>query len=94
MTNEQDLPNDQELELLTVSDDAAEAKMIEEMLRNNGIESVLQGDVNSVLPAGDLDDIQIFVKPADLGKAAELLDDYFTGEESEETPDESDSFPV
>jgi hypothetical protein len=91
MTNEQDLPNEA-LELLTVSTDPAEAKMIEEMLKNNGIECVLQGDVNAVLPAGDLDDIQIFVKPEDFAKAEELIDTYFTGDD--EVTDEPGSFPV
>ncbi|MBI4474969.1 MAG: DUF2007 domain-containing protein, partial [Acidobacteria bacterium] len=54
MRNEKDLPEDDALELVTVCDDPAEAKMIEEMLQNNGIDCVLQGDVSAVLPAGDL----------------------------------------
>lgn len=88
MTNEQDLPDEQPLELLTVSNDPTEAKMIEEMLKNNDIDCMLQGDVNAILPAGDLDDIQIYVKPGDLEKAQELIEAYFTGEGSTESGDE------
>jgi Putative prokaryotic signal transducing protein len=88
MTNEQDLPDEQPLELLTVSNDPTEAKMIEEMLQNNEIDCMLQGDVNAILPAGALDDIQIYVKPGDLEKAQELIEAYFPGEESTESGDE------
>ena len=88
MTNEQDLPDEQPLDLLTVSNDPTEAKMIEEMLKNNDIDCMLQGDVNAILPAGDLDDIQIYVKPGDLEKAQELIEAYFTGEEITESGDE------
>jgi putative signal transducing protein len=88
MTNEQELPDEQPLELLTVSNDPTEAKMIEEMLKNNEIDCMLQGDVNAILPAGDLDDIQIYVKPGDLEKGQELIEAYFTGEESTESGDE------
>ena len=74
MTNEPDLPNAQPLALLTVSNDPTAAKMIEEMLQNNEIDCMLQGDVNAILPAGALDDIQIYVKPGDLEKAQELIE--------------------
>jgi hypothetical protein len=96
MTNEQDLPDDEALELLTVCEDPTEAKMIEEMLKNNDIDCVLQGDVNAILPAGDLDDIQIFVKPDDLPKAQELIDDYFTADDDAivDMSDESEGDPV
>ena len=38
MTNEKDLPNDEPLEMVAVAG-PAEAQMIEEMLKNNGIDS-------------------------------------------------------
>jgi len=88
MRNEKDLPEDDALELVTVCDDPAEAKMIEEMLQNNGIDCVLQGDVNAVLPAGDLDDIQIFVKAEDFMKAEELIEAFFTDAAEEGLQDE------
>jgi hypothetical protein len=79
MTNEQDLPDDQPLELVAVAG-PTEAQMIEELLRNNGIQSSLQGNVSSMpLPTvSDLDEIRIFVKPADFARAQELVDGYFT----------------
>jgi hypothetical protein len=88
MTNEQDLPDAQPLALLTVSNDPTAAKMIEEMLQNNEIDCMLQGDVNAILPAGALDDIQIYVQPDDLEKAQELIEAYFPGKASTESGDE------
>lgn len=90
MTNEQDLPNEDELEVVSVCDDPSEAKMIEEMLQNNGIDCVLQGDVNAVLPAGDLDDIQILVKPEDFLKAEELVDAFFSPMDKDEMDEEDE----
>ena len=46
MTDEQDLPNDEPLEMVAVSG-PAEAQMIEEILKNNGIDCTLQGDIAS-----------------------------------------------
>jgi hypothetical protein len=57
-----------------------EAQMIEELLRNNGIESTLQGNVPSnLLPTeSDLDEVRIWVNPSDVSKAQELVDAFFT----------------
>jgi hypothetical protein len=79
MTNEKDLRNDEPLDMVAVAG-PAEAQMIEEMLKNNGIECTLQGDVVSTpWPThSDLDEIRIFVKHADLAKAEELVEGYFT----------------
>jgi hypothetical protein len=58
----------------------AEAQMIEEMLKNNGIDSSLQGDVASTpLPAmSDLDEVRIFVKHEDVQRAQEMVETFFT----------------
>src|SRR5213083_1738454 len=79
MTNEKDLSNDEPLEMVAVAG-PAEARMIEEMLKNNGIDCSLQGDVVSTpWPTGtDLDEIRIFVKPQDVARAEELVEAYFT----------------
>jgi hypothetical protein len=57
-----------------------EASMIEELLRNNGIESTLQGNVPAnLLPLeNDFDEVRIWVKPEDAATAQELVDAFFT----------------
>jgi predicted adenylyl cyclase CyaB len=79
MTNEKDVRNGEPLEMVAVAG-PAEAQMIEEMLKNNGIDSSLQGDVASTpLPTmSDLDDVRIFVKHENAGRAQEIVDAFFT----------------
>jgi hypothetical protein len=57
-----------------------EAQMIQELLKNNGIESTLQGNVPSnVLPTeSDLDEVRIWVKRDQASAAQELVDAFFT----------------
>ncbi len=68
---------DEGLELVKVCG-PTEAEMIAEMLRNNGIESTLQGENAAIaLPAtGDLDEVRVWVNPEDAGKARELIDAF------------------
>ena len=86
---------------------ATEAQMIEELLKKNGIESTLQGNVSAnVLPfENDLDEVRIWVKREDAATAQELVDAFFTpvgkdelAEGSEElgveNPDEPGGFTV
>ena len=91
MTNEKNLPNHQPLEMVAVAG-PAEAQMIEEILKNNGIECSLQGDVFSTPwpTTSDLDEIRVFVKQADSGHAQELIEAYFTPVAKDELA-ESDS---
>jgi hypothetical protein len=79
MTEERDLSNDQPLEMVAVAG-PAEAQMIEEILKNNGIECSLQGDVVSTPwpTTSDLDEVRIFVKQRDSARAQELVEAYFT----------------
>jgi hypothetical protein len=79
MTNETDLPYDEPLKMVAVAG-PAEAQMIEEILKNNGIECTLQGDVVSTPwpTRSDLDEIRIFVKPEDASRAEELVEAFFT----------------
>ena len=106
MTNEKDLPEHQPLKMIAVSG-PAEAQMIEEMLKTNGIDCSLQGDVVSTPwpTASDLDEIRIFVKPEDVARANELVEAFFTPvgkdelEEGEpelgvEDPDEPGGFKI
>jgi hypothetical protein len=79
MTREQDLPNDEPLKMVAVAG-PAEAQMIAEVLKNNGIESTLQGDVVSTpWPTfSDFDEVRIFVKCEDAVRAQELVEGFFT----------------
>jgi len=79
MTNEQDLPDDEPLEMVAVAG-PAEAQMIEEMLKNNGIDCSLQGDVVSTTwpTVSDLDEVRVFVKHKDAALAQELVEGFFT----------------
>jgi hypothetical protein len=105
-TNEKDLPEDEPLEVVSVSG-PAEAQMIEEMLRNNGIDCTLQGAGSSnPLPSqSDLDEVRVLVRPSDVGRAGELVEAFFTPvgkdelteEQSElgvENPDEPSGFKI
>jgi hypothetical protein len=66
------------LELVKVSG-PTEAEMIGEMLKNNGIESTLQGEIaaNTLPATGNLDEVRIWVKPEDAERARELVDAFF-----------------
>jgi len=79
MTHENTPDADERLEVVAVTG-PAEAQMIEETLRNNGIECSLQGNVGSNLwPAtSDLDEVRIFVRHSDLERANELLVAFYT----------------
>src|SRR5215510_11977400 len=79
MTNERDLPNQEPLVVVAVAG-PAEAQMIAELLKNNGIDCSLQGDVISTpWPTGsDLDEIRVFVKRTDVPAAQELVEGFFT----------------
>ena len=79
MTNEKDLAKDEPLEMVAVAG-PAEAQMIAEILRNNGIECTLQGDVVSTpWPThSDLDEVRVFVVKLDSARAEELIEAYFT----------------
>ena len=85
MTQENTSNQDEPLEVVAVSG-PAEAQMIEETLRNNGIECYLQGNVASnPLPAtGDLDEVRILVKPGDTARANELVAAFYTPVEKNE----------
>ncbi len=79
MTNEKDVSDTERLEIVAVAG-PAEAQMIEEILKNNGIGVSLQGAVVSTPwpTVSDLDEVRIFVKQADFPLAQELVEGYFT----------------
>jgi hypothetical protein len=79
MANEKDLLDDEPLKMVAVSG-PAEAQMIEEVLKNNGIDCTLQGDVVSTPwpTKSDLDEIRVFVNARDASRAEELVQAFFT----------------
>jgi len=87
--------NNEPLEMVAVAG-PAEAQMIEEMLRNNGIESTLQGDVvSNPLPAmGDLDEVRVFVKRHDAARAQEFVEAFFTPVAKDELTEDSTDLGV
>jgi hypothetical protein len=95
MTEERDLSNDQPLEMVAVAG-PAEAQMIEELLKNNGIECSLQGDVISTPwpTTSDLDEVRVFVKQKDSARAQELVEAYFTPVAKDELTEENTGLGV
>ena len=63
-----------------------EAPMIEELLRHNGIESVIQGEKSaSVLPAvGELTEVRIWVKESAVTRSQQLIEAFFESSEPKE----------
>jgi hypothetical protein len=62
-----------------------EGPMIEELLKNNGIECILQGKVTaSTLPAaGELTQVRVWVRASDQAAADDLIEAFFeTGDAS------------
>jgi hypothetical protein len=106
VTNEKDVPEDEPLEVVAVAG-PAEAQMIEELLKNNGIDCTLQGDVVSTPwpTVSDLDEVRVFVRRSDSAHAQELVDGFFTpvakdelsegeSELGVEDPDEPSGFKI
>jgi hypothetical protein len=79
MINERNLPDEERLEIVAVAG-PAEAQMIEELLKNNGIDCSLQGDVASTTwpTVSDLDEVRVLVKHKDVPVAQELVEGFFT----------------
>ena len=78
MTN-REVRNEEPMELVKICG-PAEADMIEEMLRNNGIPASLQGEfaANTLPATGDLDEVRIWVRRQDTERARELVEAFFT----------------
>ncbi len=83
------------LVLLAVFPNAAEARLIQELLENNGIEAVLRGDMD---PIGNVTGTgpALLVEEADLPQAQEIYEAFFSGgegEPSETTPEDVSDGP-
>lgn len=87
-----------ELAELATFPNAPEAEMIQELLEDNGISTVLRGDIDPLGVVAGSTIITLLVKHADLPEAQKLYEGYFAGEvEQEEQPEsgaeEGDSDP-
>jgi hypothetical protein len=84
------LPEEGPMELVKVCG-PTEAEMIAEVLRNNGIDCTLQGELSAnTLPAtGDLDEVRIWVESQDAVRASGLIDAFFTPVSKDELSDAS-----
>ena len=58
---------------------ATDAEMIQELLKNNGIDVVLQGERTALtLPAaGELTEVRVWVQETDVAKAEQLIQAFF-----------------
>jgi hypothetical protein len=95
MTNERDLQDDEPLKVVAVAG-PAEAQMIEEMLKNNGIDCSLQGDVVSTPwpTVSDLDEVRVLVSAEHFGRADELVNAFFTPVAKDELADDQSELGV
>ena len=92
MTEEKDLPNREPLEVVAVAG-PAEAQMIEELLKNNGIDCSLQGNIPSQPwpTLSDLGEVRVLVMRKDVEQAQELIEGFFTPVAKDELIDEGES---
>jgi hypothetical protein len=83
--------DERELVELAVFPNASEARLVQELLENNGIEAVLRGDTD---PIGNVTGIgpALLVQEAVLPQAREIYEAYFAGgDESDEAGPEDTS---
>jgi hypothetical protein len=80
--------SDERLTLVRVTG-PVEAPMIQELLKHNGIDSILQGEAAaSELPAmGDLNEVRVWVRESNQTRAHDLIEAFFetSGEASGDT---------
>jgi hypothetical protein len=75
-----------ELELVDLGSfpDPMEAQMIQELMENNGIISILQSDFNAGAGTYTASPNALLVRKSDFLKARELYEQYFEGDQPEE----------
>jgi hypothetical protein len=61
----------------------AEADMIQELLEQNGIETVVQGEVDPIGIASRAESTKLLVEKKDLAQAQEIYSAYFAGDATE-----------
>ncbi len=83
-----------ELAELATFPNASEAEMIQELLEDNGISTVLRGDVDPLGVVAGATIITLLVKQDNLPEAQKLYSEYFVGEVQEEPQPEADDEEV
>lgn len=79
--------NSDELVVLATFNTVAEADMVQELLENNGIVSVLHGETDPIGAAGRAEAISLSVEKQDSANAQGLYEAFFAGDASaEENP--------
>ena len=70
-----------------------EGPMIEELLENNEIDCILQGEMSAatIPSAGDMTEVRVWVRESDQERAGQIIDAFFEGMEGEEE-EEQDTF--
>ena len=76
-TREKPDPGELELVELASFPDLMEAQMIQELLQNNGIESILQSDFNAGAGTYTASPNALLVRKSDFLRARELYEEYF-----------------
>jgi hypothetical protein len=73
-----------ELVVLATFKTVAEADMVQELLENNGILSVIHGQTDPIGAAGRAEPISLSVESKDAATAQELYEAFFAGDETAE----------
>ncbi len=86
-----EIPDPGELELVELSSfpDPMEAQMIQELLENNGIESILQSDFNAGAGPYTASPNALLVRKTEFLRAREIYEEYFEGDRADLQPDQN-----
>jgi hypothetical protein len=63
----------------------SEAEMVQELLEQNGIETIVQGEIDPIGIASRAESTRLLVEKKDLAQAQELYNAYFAGDAIEST---------
>ncbi len=70
---------------------SSEAEMIQELLEQNGIRTVLRGDVDPIGVASGATPSTLLVERRDLPNAREIYEDYFAGDQAVVEPEDEEA---
>jgi hypothetical protein len=76
-------PDSLYLVILASFANVSEAEMVQELLEQNGIETIVQGEIDPIGIASRAELTKLLVKKKDLAQALELYSAYFAGDAAE-----------
>ncbi len=82
--------NEVELVELARLSQPSDAGMIQELLQNNGIDAIVQGQSLNALWPGGYSETVLLVKKSDLERAQSLYDAFFEPQEGDDLPADTD----